>query len=421
MTNPAIYRSWRGRLANAVLRLLSIADDADDDDDLRRRKRVGVAAGLLTILAPLSLPLQVPDEPIAWVIGISLSAFSVANLVMLARTGVFERFVIALVLAGVIFVPAANFLGGGITGPSTGLVWAFLVPAYAILALGPRRAARWFVAYLALVALMVAVDPLARGWAGRSPYELTVFGQVQNTVLPLAITFLLLRYTDIRRLAAEARVDELLTNAIPAAIATRLRRGERRIADAYPATTILFADIVGFTPWAQRTPPDRVVAVLDGIFSAFDQLTEGSGLEKVRTIGDGYMAVAGAPVPRPDHAAAAISLGRAMIASMGDLRVRLEVDLEIRVGIASGPVIGGIIGRRRLLFDVWGDAVNLASRMESSGVPGRIQISETTRTLLEDPADLEAREMDVKGFGRQMTYLVGENPSDGLSTGATSR
>ncbi len=317
MTEPVIDRSWRGRLSSSVLRLLSIADEPGDEDDLRRRKRVGVVAGLLTIIAPLTLPLQIPGEPIAWVIGISLSAFSLANLAVLARTGVFERFVVALVLAGVVFVPAADFLGGGITGPSTGLVWAFLVPGYAILALGPRQAARWFVVYLALVALMVAVDPFARSRAGPSPYALTVFGQVQNTVLPLAITFLLLRYTDLRRLAAEARVDELLTNAIPTAIATRLRHGERRIADAYPAATILFADVVGFTPWAQRTAPDRVVAVLDGIFSSFDQLTEESGLEKIRTIGDGYMAVAGAPVPRCDHAAAALTLARAMIAEHG--------------------------------------------------------------------------------------------------------
>ncbi len=406
MTEPAIDRSWRRRLSNSVLRLLSIADEPGDEDDLRRRKRVGVAAGLLTIIAPLTLPLQVPDAQIAWVIGISLSAFSLVNLVVLAKTGVFERFVVALVLAGVVFVPAANFLGGGITGPSTGLVWAFLVPGYAILALGPRRAARWFVVYLALVALMVVLDPLARAWAGPSPYALTVFGQVQNTVLPLAITFLLLRYTDIRRLAAEARVDELLTNAIPAAIAFRLRHGERRIADAYLDTTILFADIVGFTPWAQRTSPDRVVAVLDGIFSAFDQLTEASGLEKIRTIGDGYMAVAGAPVPRHDHAAAALALARAMIASMADVRQRLDADLQIRIGVASGPVVGGVIGQRRLLFDIWGDAVNLASRMESSGLSGRIQISAATRELLGDLVDVEAREVDIKGFGRHTTYLV---------------
>ena len=405
MAEPVI-RSWRWRVSGTVLRLLSIADDPRDEDDLRRRKHVGVAAGLLTILAPLTLPVQLPGEPIAWVIGISLSAFSLANLVVLAMTGVFERFVVALLVAGVIFVPAADFLGGGITGPSTGLVWAFLVPGYAILALGPRRAARWFVVYLILVALMVAVDPFARARAGPSPYELTLLGHVQNTVMPLAITFLLLRYTDVRRLAAEARVDELLTNAIPAAIAARLRRGERRIADAYPATTILFADVVGFTPWAQRTAPDRVVAVLDDIFSAFDQLTEESGLEKIRTIGDGYMAVAGAPVPRRDHAAAALTVARAMIASMHEQRILLDVDLEIRIGLASGPVVGGVIGERRILFDVWGDAVNLASRMESSGVPGRIQISAATRALLGDLVGDVAREVDVKGFGRQTTYLV---------------
>ena len=405
MAEPVI-RSWRRRVSGTVLRLLSIADDSGDEDDLRRRKHVGVAAGLLTILAPLTLPVQLPGEPIAWVIGISLSAFSLANLVVLARTGVFERFVAALLVAGVVFVPAADFLGGGITGPSTGLVWAFLVPGYAILALGPRRAARWFVVYLALVAFMVAVDPFARARAGPSPYALTLLGQVQNTVMPLAITFLLLRYTDVRRLAAEARVDELLTNAIPAAIAARLRRGERRIADAYPATTILFADVVGFTPWAQRTAPDRVVAVLDEIFSAFDHLTQESGLEKIRTIGDGYMAVAGAPVPRSDHAAAALTVARAMIASMHEQRMLLDVDLEIRIGLASGPVVGGVIGERRILFDVWGDAVNLASRMESSGVPGRIQISAATRELLGDLVDDVAREVDVKGFGRQTTYLV---------------
>ena len=157
---------------------------------------------------------------------------------------------------------------------------------------------------------------------------------------------------------------------------------------------------------AQRTPPDRVVAVLDDIFSTFDQLTEESGLEKIRTIGDGYMAVAGAPVPRADHAVAALTLARAMISSMDEQRIRLDVDLEIRIGVASGPVVGGVIGQRRLVFDVWGDAVNLASRMESSGVSGRIQISASTRSLLGDPVDGEAREVDVKGFGRQSTYLV---------------
>jgi guanylate cyclase len=406
MGDEAANQSRRPRATDGLVRLLSFADDPRDEDELLRRKRMGVAAGYLTILAPLTLPLQAPGQSIAWVLGIALSAFSAANLIVLARTGAFERFVIALISAGVVFVPAASFLGGGIVGPSTGLVWAFLVPAYAILALGPRRATGWFVVYLALVGLMVVLDPLAREAVGRAPYALQLVGQVQNTVVPLAITFLLLRYTDIRRLAAEARADELLTNAIPRTIATRLRHGERRIADAYPATTILFADIVGFTPWAQRTAPARVVEVLDDLFSAFDELTESHGLEKIKTIGDAYMAVAGAPEPRADHAAGALALGRAMISTMVGLRARLAVDLEIRIGMASGPVVGGVIGQRRLLFDLWGDTVNLASRLESSGAPGRIQIAAATRSLLGDDVEAEAREVDVKGLGRQTAYLV---------------
>jgi adenylate cyclase len=400
------HRSPWQRASDSMLRVLSFADDAREDDELRRRKRVGVAAGFLTIIAPLTLPLQAPAQPVAWVIGVALSAFSVANLIVLAQSGRFERFVIALIAAGVVFVPLAGVLAGGITGSSTGLVWAFLIPAYAILALGPHRATRWFVAYLAAVALMVALDPLALAWAGPAPYSLQVFGQVQNTVVPLTITFLLLRYTDIRRLSAEARVDELLTNAIPSTIARRLRHGERRIADAYPATTVLFADIVGFTPWAQRTPPERVVEVLDSMFSVFDELTARHGLEKIKTIGDAYMAVAGAPEPRTDHAMQAVAVGQAMIAAMADLRVRLGVDLEIRIGMASGPVVGGAIGQRRLLFDLWGDTVNLAARLESFGMPGRIQIAASTRALLSDGVGVEAREIDVKGLGHLVAYLV---------------
>jgi guanylate cyclase len=392
-------------------RILAFADDPFDDDDVRRRKHVGVAAGILTTLAPLSLPAQAGQFALSWPLAIGLSAFSVINLVILARTGNFDRFVVLLISAGVVFVPSATFMGGGITGSSAGLVWAFLIPAYAILALGPHRAVRWFVVYLGVVVAMVLVDPLARVAVARPSYELQVFGQLENTVLPLAITFLLLRYTDTRRLAAEARVDELLTNAIPATIAARLRRGERRIADAYPDTTVLFADIVGFTPWAQRTPPREVVDVLDDLFSAFDASAERHGLEKIKTIGDAYMAVAGAPTPRPDHAAVTVAAARDMIRVVDERRAAGGAPLEIRVGIASGPTVGGVIGQRRLLFDLWGDTVNLASRMESSGVPGRIHVAASTRALLGRDVDSEPREVEIKGLGRLTTYLLPETSS----------
>jgi adenylate cyclase len=383
-----------------------VADDPADGDDVRRRKRVGVVAGYATIVAPLTLPIMAAGSPVSIALAVGLSAFAAVNLIVLVRSRDFERYVVALILAGTVFVPTATFLVGGITGPASGLVWGFLIPAYAILALGPRASVRWFVVYLGLVALMVVVDPIAHAMAPVTPYPIELFGAVVNTVVPLSIVYVLLRYTDVRRIAAEARVEELLTNAIPPSIANRLRRGERRIADAYPETSVVFADIVGFTPFAQRTAPGDVVDLLDGLFTTFDAFAERRGLEKIKTIGDAYMAVAGAPTPIVDHADAAIAFGRDVIDAVAETRASSRIPLEVRVGIASGPTVGGVIGRQRLQFDLWGDTVNLASRMESSGVAGRIQISASTASRIGDHAPLERREVDVKGLGTLTSYLV---------------
>ena len=395
--------------ARSIEALVSIADDPADTDDQRLRNHVGVAAGYVTIVAPLSMPFQAGFSVASWTLAIGLSAYAIVNLLILARTRNFSRYVVALLVGGVLFVPAATFLAGGITGSSTGLGWAFLVPAYAILALGPRRAIAWFLVYLGMVVVMVALDPVARAAVPAAPYLLQLTGQLENGVVPLTIVFLLLVYTDGRRLAAEARVDELLTNAIPASIAARMRHGERRIAESYEETSVVFADLVGFTPWARSRAPGAVVATLDGLFTRFDAAADELGLEKIKTIGDAYMAVAGAPRPRPDHAVAAVAFGQAVIAAIEDGRTHDGLPLQIRVGIASGPVVGGVIGDRRQLFDLWGDTVNTAQRVESSGVPGRIHLAASTANLLPtDHYELERREVEVKGLGRLTTYLVGE-------------
>jgi class 3 adenylate cyclase len=228
-----------------------------------------------------------------------------------------------------------------------------------------------------------------------------------NLGVPLGITFALLRYTDIRRRKAEARSDELLTNAIPVSIATRLKRGEERIAESYPATTVLFADLAGFTPWARETDPARVVGFLDALFTRFDELAAECGVEKIKTIGDAYMAVAGAPEPHAQHASAAIDLARGMLAALAEARRRLDVPLQLRIGLASGSVVGGVIGQQRILFDLWGDTVNTASRMQSSGVPGRIQVAQSTRELFHDSYEFDERErVEVKGLGPMTTYLL---------------
>ena len=399
-------QTGRVTLKQALLRFLTIADLPTDDDDARLRKRAAVLAGYITIVAPLGAPAAAATPLVAWVLSLSLSLFSVGNLIVVARTKRFERYVIALLVSGPPFVLLATILAGGVTTNSGGLVWAFLGPAYALLALGPRRATPWFFIFLATLVVAVAVDPLVRGLIAPPPYGIQLVFYLQNIGVPLTIAFLMLRYTDIRRRIAEARSDELLTNAIPESIATRLKHGENRIAESYPSTTIAFADIVGFTPWAQRTDPHRVVALLDDLFRRFDLRAAQCGVEKIKTVGDAYMAAAGAPIPRADHAEAMVQFARAMLGEMGSWRSANEIDLQVRVGLASGVAVGGVIGSRRIVFDLWGDTVNTAARMESSGVPGRIQIAPSTRALLDERYAVEERQVDVKGLGAMTTYLL---------------
>ena len=285
------------------------------------------------------------------------------------------------------------------------------LPLFAILALGRRRATVWLLVYLAVLLVLILLDPIISRAIPLQPYGLRLIFWASNLSAPLLIIFFLLRYSERRRREAQARADELLTNAIPLSIATRLKRGEERIADAYPETTVLFADLAGFTPWARQTDPDRIVSALDALFSRFDGLAAEYGVEKIKTIGDEYMAVAGAPEPRADHAVAAANLGLAMLRTMDEAREPLLLPLELRIGLASGPVVGGVIGQRRLLFDLWGDTANTASRMQSSGVPGRIQVAPSTWERLRTAFTFEERQVEIKGIGAMTTYLLVPAPS----------
>jgi len=403
-------RSGRaGRAAALLDRVIGLADEPADDDDLRLRKRVVVIAGYILVLGPLQLPILAQGHPLSWFVAATMPLVSAINLVVLARTRRFERYVNVLILS-VLFFPAMIEVSlGGLAGASAALVFAFLGPVFALLGLGPRRATVWFVAFMVVVIGVVVIDPFVSSQITPQPYPLRLLWYVANLGVPLGITFALLRYTDVRRRRAEARSQELLTNAIPRSIAARLQHGEARIAESYPETTVLFADIAGFTPWARRTDPARVVGFLDELFTRFDELAADAGVEKIKTIGDAYMAVAGAPEARPDHASAAIRLARGMLGALEDAHSLLDPPLQLRIGLASGRVVGGVIGKQRILFDLWGDTVNTASRMESSGVPGRIQVAQSTHDLLRGAYAFEEREpVDVKGLGPMTTYLLSE-------------
>jgi len=201
--------------------------------------------------------------------------------------------------------------------------------------------------------------------------------------------------------------DRLLLNVLPSAIAERLREGESTIADLYPSVTVLFADVVGFTALAAREAPGRVVELLGELFGCFDQLVAERGLEKIKTIGDCYMAAGGLPQPVDDHAARIVDLGLAMLGQLDRLGRGTGERLQIRIGAHSGPAVGGVIGSRKFAFDLWGDTVNVASRLESHGVPNRIHVSEATWLLVRDRYECESRgAIELRGHGRMETYTI---------------
>lgn len=201
--------------------------------------------------------------------------------------------------------------------------------------------------------------------------------------------------------------EQLLLNVLPGAIADRLKDNQSAIADYFPEVTILFADIVGFTPLSARTPPLELVSLLNQIFSTFDQLVEKHGLEKIKTIGDAYMVVGGLPVPQFGSAEAVAEMALEMQAAIAEFEALNDRPFKIRIGINTGPVVAGVIGIKKFIYDLWGDTVNVASRMESSGIPGKIQVTTETYHRLKDKFIFTERgPISVKGKGKMITYWL---------------
>lgn len=207
--------------------------------------------------------------------------------------------------------------------------------------------------------------------------------------------------------AEQEKAERLLQNILPQAIAERLKKEQRTIADNFAEVTVLFADIVGFTQLAAQTSPVELVNLLNQIFSAFDQLAEQHGLEKIKTIGDAYMVVGGLPTPREDHAEAIAQMALDMQNEITRFNIANGLNFSIRIGINTGPVVAGVIGLKKFIYDLWGDTVNIASRMESHGKPGSIQLTAATKECLHDKYHLEERgSIQIKGKGEMTTYLL---------------
>ncbi len=215
------------------------------------------------------------------------------------------------------------------------------------------------------------------------------------------------RQAEVALRLARKKAELLLLNILPQAVAERLKRGQRTIAESFEEVTVLFADLVEFTKFSTQTSPTELVEILNVIFSKFDRLADQHGVEKIKTIGDAYMVVAGLPTPRRDHAQAIAQMGLDMQKAIAQLNSEIGGAFKIRIGINSGPVVAGVIGIKKFSYDLWGDTVNTASRMESHGIAGYIQVTAATYERLKDEYRFEKRgSIQVKGKGEMTTYLL---------------
>ena len=216
-----------------------------------------------------------------------------------------------------------------------------------------------------------------------------------------------LQESNYKLIDEQEKSEQLLLSILPETIAQRLKDGERQIADGFTEATILFADIVGFTLLSEKVEPEVLVKMLNEIFSAFDSLCDRYNLEKIKTIGDAYMVVGGLPNPCKNHADLIAKMALEMQNEVTYFNKRNQKNIDIRIGINTGPVVAGVIGKKKFIYDLWGDAVNTASRMESHGIPGKIQVTETVYELLKNQFIFEDRGgVKIKGKGTMRTYLL---------------
>ena len=400
----------------AVVRLAQIGADPRDDDERRFRKALLVVVAVIIlpialVWGTLYLALGAPAGVVAYL----YFAVSALSILLFARTRNAEAFLRAELIA-ILLAPTVSmaFVGGFVASGGVGL-WGILAPLGALVFLGWRSGLRWFVAFLAVFLLSGLAGEMYGGLSELPEWFQSVMIALNISVGGTIVFILLALFAKQREEALsalrveQAKSENLLLNILPRSIAEKLKADAHTIADQFSEASILFADVVDFTPLAEAMPPADVVGILDHLFSHFDTLAERYGLEKIKTIGDCYMVAAGVPTPRRDHAQALALMAIDMVEAMKSSDDVGHLGLELRVGINSGPVVAGVIGRKRFLYDLWGDAVNTASRMESHGTPGRIQITRATYELVCDEFECEPRgTISIKGKGEmEVWYLLG--------------
>lgn len=392
-----------------------IGVSAHDSDELRLQKSLLVSASPALSLAGAawSVVYFASGELIASLIPGGYAVLSALNLLLFARRRNFRFFRFTQLLLILLLPFLLQIALGGFINSSAVVLWSLICPMGALIFAGPRQATRWFVLYLLLVAVSGFLQAYVRTTNNLSSTLVIAFfvlnvGTVSAIVFAFLVFFINQKDLAYKLLGAEReKSDNLLLNILPKEIAEILKNRGGTIANHYDNVSILFADLVNFTPLSAEVSPNEMVGLLNEIFSHFDSLVDLYGVEKIETVGDEYMAACGVPRPHPQHAQAIARLALDMSSYMASLTPRYGRRLEVRIGIHSGPIVAGVIGRKKFAFELFGDTVNTANRMQSHGVPSRIQVTRATFELLKDEFVCEPRgPVMIKGKGEMETWFL---------------
>ena len=402
---PVTHAAFRHRLQQ----LLQIGCLPTDSDRERVTKEVFVVTGLGAALAGAvwAVMYAALGKPLSGLIPLVMTVAVAAIFARYVKTKRLGLLPVLLLAFGVPLPLLLQLSLGGYVHGSAVVMWAFMAPLFSLLLRPARETLIWFAAFAGDLVLAAVLDASVAAEVQPLPNiaSLTLFAF--NIAGIGSLSFVGLSYFRAQRDAAERRSERLLLNVLPESIATRLKRGEEPIADLHDDITVLFADLAGFTVRSAHETPAETVAVLNEVFSVFDSLVSRYGLEKIRTIGDSYMVASGVPVARPDHASAICAMALDLRHEVARLNAVHDWDLSFRIGINSGPAVAGIVGREKFHYDLWGDTVNVASRMESHGLPDQIQVTESVYERLKHDFAFERRGLiDIKGKGPTLTYLL---------------
>ncbi len=413
-------------LQQLAQRLRTAGIEPGDSEDLRLKKSLLMFAMGLTTIAPVVWLV------VYWLLGSKMSAtvpfayqlVSLSTLVLYLATRNFDLFRL-LQLGLYLFFPffLQWSLGNFITASGV-VLWGLLAPVGAILVYSARDSIPWFIAYIVLIAVSAFFDYQLAGAAPAEPpipVQASVIFFALNFAAMSSLVYFMLRYASMEREKSNARLEEahrklqaeqerserLLLNILPGPIAERLKQQDGTIADGFADVTVMFADIVNFTTIAEGMSPNQIFAMLNKVFSAFDALADKHGLEKIKTIGDAYMVAGGLNDDDTDYSEAIARMAIDMHEALERESMPDERRLQLRVGIGTGPVVAGVVGKKKFIYDVWGDTVNIASRITGEGGPGNIHVDATTYRRLRGKFDFDPpRTVYLKGKGDTAVYRL---------------